>query len=154
MKNQLDINLTLFQLTEKFRSLVSFVFESLGKDDENTTFETFNDIGRFKVDSTNIGFFSFRNDEFFYWIFMKVMHRDNSVGSETLHQEFEVQIKKSDVPIFQIFGEHVESGQEVSARDWHDLKEIPHLNFEFAEDYATFAENFVQKITGKLEAPQ
>ena len=61
MQNQLDVNLHIFQLAEKFRAPVTFVFENLGKDDEDTTFETFNDIGRFKTDSTNIGFFSSKN---------------------------------------------------------------------------------------------
>ncbi|GEM_PF-6859844 len=154
MQNQLEVNLNIFQLAEKFRGLVTFVFENLGKDDEDTRFETFNDIGRFKIDATNIGFFSFRNDAFFDWIFMKVMHRDGASGAERLQQEFEVQIKKSDVPIFEIFGEHFDSGPEVSVRDWDGVKKILCLNIEFKEDYAAFAENFVQKITGKLEAKQ
>jgi hypothetical protein len=145
MKNQLDINLTIFQLAEMFRELVPFVFESLGKNPDETTFETFNHIGRLRPGAATIGFYSFRNEEFFYWIFMKLTHHNNSDGAESLQQEFEVQIKKSDAPIFQIFGEKLDAGEEFSLAD--KLTELDRLEFECEEEFADFTENFTQKIT-------
>jgi hypothetical protein len=148
MQNKLNINLTIFQLGEIFRELVPFVFESLGKDPDETTFETFNHIGRLRSDSETIGFYSFRNDEFFYWIFMKITHRSSITGGgESLLQEFEVQIKKSDAPVVQIYSEKDEAGEGVSISK--ELTPIDWLNFESEDEYADFTEGFMRKITAK-----
>ena len=148
MQNKLDINLTIFQLGEMFRELVPFVFESLGKDPDETTFETFNHIGRLRSDSETIGFYSFRNEEFFYWIFMKITHRSSITGGgESLLQEFEVQIKKSDAPVVQIYSEKDEAGEGVSISN--ELTPIDWLNFESEEEYADFTAGLMQKITAK-----
>ena len=148
MQNKLDINLTIFQLGEMFRELVPFVFESLGKDPDETSFETFNHIGRVRSDSATIGFHSFRNEEFFYWIFMKITHRSGLTGGgESLLQEFEVQIKKSDTPVVQIFGEKDEAGENVSLDK--ELAPLDWLNFEAEDEFADFTEAFIQKIKEK-----
>jgi len=152
MQNQIDVNLTSFQLGETFRELVSFVFEKLGKDPDETTFETFNHIGRIRPDSATIGFYSFRNEDFFYWVFMKITHGRKADGAESLQQEFEVQIKKSDAPIFQIVAEKLETGPDVSLDG--ELTPLDRLNFEFEEEYADFTETFVQKIKKKTTAAQ
>ena len=148
MQNKLDINLTIFQLGEMFRELVPFVFESLGKNADETNFETFNHIGRLRSDSATIGFYSFRNDDFFYWIFMKVTHRSGITGGgESLLQEFEVQIKKSDTPVVQIFGEKEETGEGVSISN--EPTPLDWLNFECADEYDDFAEALIEKIKTK-----
>ncbi len=148
MQNKLDINLTIFQLGEMFRELVPFVFESLGKNPDETNFETFNHIGRLRSDSETIGFYSFRNEEFFYWIFMKVTHRSSITGGgESLLHEFEVQIKKSDSPVVQAYGEKEEAGEAVSLAN--ELTQLDRLNFEAEDEYADFTEAFIEKIKTK-----
>jgi hypothetical protein len=148
MQNKLDINLTIFQLGEIFRELVPFVFEALGKDPDDTTFETFNHIGRLRSDSETIGFYSFRNGEFFYWVFMKITHRSSITGGgESLLQEFEVQIKKSEAPVVQIYSEKDEAGEGVSISK--ELTPLDWLNFEAEDEYADFTEAFIRKIKAK-----
>ena len=148
MQNKLDINLTILQLGEMFRELVPFVFESLGKNPDETNFETFNHIGRLRSDSETIGFYSFRNGDFFYWIFMKITHRSGITGGgESLLQEFEVQIKKSNAPVVQIYGEKEEAGEGVAI--WKELKPLDGLIFEAEDEYADFTEAFMRKIKTK-----
>lgn len=144
IKHKIEINSNVYSLAETFRNLVSFVFEELGKDSDETRFETFNDIGNFRKDSTSTGFFSFRNEDSFYWIFLKLTHSNNSGGSQKLSQEFEVQIKVKDVAVVQIYGESIEY-------DVSEIKPLSSLNFEYDENHFSFGQSFLSKIEDKIK---
>lgn len=149
IKHQIEINSSIYNLAEAFRNFVSFVFEGIGKDSEDTRFETFNDIGNLRKESTSTGFFSFRNEDSFYWIFLKITHSSKLAVSQSLCQEFEVQIKKENVPILQIYSESIENDSINS--NVTELKPLRILHFEFEEKYSEFAEKFLEKIEDKLK---
>jgi hypothetical protein len=143
---QTQYNLSIFQLAKSCRELTNFVFESLGKDSTKTAFETFKDISSLSVNSTTTGFFSFRNEELFYWIFMKFTHSSETGGSQSLNQEFEIQIKKAEVTKFYICAEAFESGTMISLLNPQALK-ILEIGCE--NDFSEFAETFTQKLLEK-----
>lgn len=144
----IKINSTIFQLAAVCRESVGFVFDNLGKDSENTQIETFNDIGNFRVDSSATGFFSFRNEDLFYWIFMKATHQSSSIGLEKLRQEFEVQIKKAELPIFTIQAEQIFKGEAASLQN--KPPDLQNLEINFKEEFSGFADGFIKKLQYKL----
>lgn len=126
----IETNRDIFNVAFAFRELAADVFESFGKSSRNTVIETFHDFGTLQIDSTKTAYYSFRNEEFFYWILLKGRH--NLAEQENIEIEFESQIKNSNVPIFQAFAEYADCGKDVLS---NELKPLKNVKIEFAENY-------------------
>jgi hypothetical protein len=140
-------NQTIFKITAIFRELSTFVFESIGQDPQNTTIETFHDFGKLDFNSARTGFYSFRNKEFFYWVFIKGRHSENPIGPENLYFEFESQLKTVDATIFQAFTEYVDRGEGLLGKQ---LKPLQNIKVEFEDSYKTAANKIVLKLKENL----
>ncbi len=138
-------NQDIFKVTHAFRELAADVFESFGKSNRNTIIETFHDFGRLESGSAKTGFYSFRNEDFFYWVFIKGRH--NLGEQESLEFEFESQVKNAEIPIFQVFAEYLDNGTNVLL---NELKPLNNIKLEFSENYTNEVEKIVQHLRGKL----
>jgi hypothetical protein len=143
----INTNQTIFKVTDIFRELSLFVFESIGQDPQNTTIETFHDFGGLEFNTTRTGFYSFRNKEFFYWVFIKGKHSESPIGPENLYLEFESQLKTADASIFQAFTEYIDRGEGLLDKQ---LKPLQNIRVEFEASYKTAADKIVLKLKENL----
>lgn len=148
MKRQsFNTNMNAVELAAVFREASGHVFFSFGKDPSKTIIETFHELGQIAVNTTRTGFYSFRNDDLFYWVFLKACHRPDTAHREKLTIEFESQLKSTDGVLFNAVAVSDECGSYLIGKP---PVPVGQLNIEFESESSQSVDSFIERIRLKL----